>query len=341
MTARNPLVVINGTVMELPLGDTVKGAPVAGADKQVQFNNGGTLAGAGNVEIDNNDLQIKKGVPTTPPADYVKIFSQSLANRILPASIGPSGFGAALQPSMWRQKISRWNAAASTVLAPAIDGMPTQSVLGTPTLRSVATTNLLTRSRRLGYVSAETAASFCGHYGNSAHWTTGDGAGVGGFFYSCRFAASDAAAVSGARMFVGMRNPPSTPANAEFNSLANHIGVAQLSTDATQLFFVCRGSAGGSAMALGTNFPPMSAEGATNGVLYDLTIYAPPNSAGVVHMRLERVGTPYVAEESFSAGATYVPNATTLLAHSAFRTNNATALACGIDISSVYVETDY
>ncbi len=38
--------------------------------------------------------------------------------------------------------------------------------------------------------------------------------------------------------------------------------------------------------------------------------------------------------------AVQVPSETTLMAHRAFRTNNATALAVGIDVVSIYIETE-
>lgn len=316
---------------------------VSGANKEVQYNNAGVTAGAANVEIDGGDLCLIVGTPTTPPATNVKLFAKSLAGRILPASVGPSGIDAALQPSTWRQKIARWNPPGSTATLPSVDGFNAPTALGTATARAVATTNLIARTRRLGYVSAATAAGFAGHFSASAQFTTGDGAGLGGFFYSCRFAASDAATVAGVREFVGLTSSVATPTNVEANTLTNCIGVAQLSTDTTQMYLVYGGSAAQTAVALGTNFPPMTAAGATNGVLYDLTLFAPPSSNGVIGYRLERVGTAFVAEGTLTPGTpgTQTPLNTTLLAHRAWRCNNATALACGLDIVNIYTETDY
>jgi hypothetical protein len=319
------------------------GAP-AGNTKELQYNNAGAFAGAANVEIDNGDICLVVGTaPVTPPAANVKLFAKSLAGRILPASVGPSGLDAALQPSTWRQKIARWNPPGSTATLPAVDGFNAPTALGTATLRTVATTNLVSRTRRMGYVSAATAAGFAGHFSASAQFTTGDGAGLGGFFYSCRFAASDAAAVAGVREFVGLTSSVATPTNVEASTLLNCIGVAQLSTDTTQMYLVYGGSAAQTAIALGTNFPPMTAAGATNGVLYDLTLFAAPSSNGVIGYRLERVGTAFVAEGTLTPGTPglQTPLNTTLLAHRAWRCNNATALACGLDILNVYIETDY
>lgn len=319
------------------------GAP-AGSTKEVQFNNAGAFAGAANVEIDSGDLCLVVGTtPTAPPANNVKLFAKGLAGRMLPASVGPSNMDAALQPSTWRQKIASWSPPGNSTTVPAVTGFNAPTALATATARSVATTNLMSRTRRLGYVSAATAAAITGHYSTLAQFTTGDGAGLGGFFYSCRFAASDAAAVAGARQFVGLSSNVAAPTNVEANTLTNTIGVAQLSTDSTQMYLVYGGSAAQTAVALGTNFPPMTAAGATNGVVYDLTLFAPPSSNGVVGYRLERVGTTFVAEGTLTPATAGVqtPLNTTLLAHRAWRTNNATALAVGLDIVNIYIETDY
>lgn len=171
----------------------------------------------------------------------------------------------------------------------------------------------------------------------------GDGAGLGGFFYSCRFGFSDAATVSGARAFVGMSSLVAAPTNVEPNTLTNCIGLAQLSTDATQLFLVYGGSAAQTAIGLGTNFPPMAGVGAANGIAYDLTLFCPTSGNGIVNYRVERIGTSFVAEGTLTPTTvgTQTPAATTLMTHRAWRTNNATLLAVGIDMLNVYIETDY
>ena len=318
------------------------GGTPGGSTGDVQFNNGGALAGAANVEIDGGDLLIMESAPTTPTAG-VKMFGRKLASRMLPASVGPSGMDAALQPSMWRQKIGLWTPPGNSTTVPGVLGLNTLTAIGTATARSVATTNLFTRTRRLGYVTAATAGTLCGHYSTQAQFTTGNGSGLGGFFYSCRFGFSDAATVTGARAFVGLSSIVAAPTNVEPNTLTNSVGIAQLSTDATQLYLVYGGSASQAAIALGTNFPPMTAAGIANGVAYDLTLFSPPNANGVVHYRVERIGTAFVAEGTFSltTPGTQLPANTTLLAHRAWRCNNAQALAVGIDILNVYIETDY
>lgn len=281
--------------------------------------------------------------PATPSTGNFNLYGKTFANRTMPTIIGASGMDYALQPSTWRQKIGWWLPPGNATTVPAVTGLGTLTATGTATARNVATTNLFTRTRRLGYVSAATAGSLTGIRGPAAQFTTGDGAGLGGFFTSIRFGISDAAAVTGARTFVGMSSATGAPTNVEPNTLTNSIGIAQLSTDSTQLYIVYGGSAAQTAIALGTNFPPMAGVGVTNGITYDLTLFAPPNSNGVVYYYVERVGTAFTASGTLTPAVvgTQTPASTTLLTHQIWRSNNATALAVGIDVVNIYIETDY
>lgn len=321
------------------------GSP-AGNSGELQYNNAGAFAGAANVEVDNGDLVlVNNPSPVTPGASKVKLFCRKIAERLFLAFVGPSGLDVAIQPALFRQKIGRWNPPGNSTTLPGVDGFQAPTALGTATARNVASTNLLTRMKRLGYVSAATAAAFCGHYqpAAGAQLTSGNGAGLGGFFYSVRFAITDAAAVAGARFFAGLTNLVAAPTNVEPSTRTNQIGIAQLSTDSTQLYLVYGGSAAQTAIALGTNFPPMQGVGAANGVAYDLSIFSPPSLNGVFHVRLERIGTAFVYENTITPTVvgTQTPASTVFLAHQVWRCNNATLLACGVDISQVYQEQDY
>lgn len=83
--------------------------------------------------------------------------------------------------------------------------------------------------------------------------------------------------------------------------------------------------------------------GVTLGVAYDFTLYCPPTSNGVVHYRVERIGTNFVVEGTLTPAVvgTQTPAFTTLLAHRAWRTNNTHTGVVGIDIIGIYTETDY
>ncbi|MFN0190948.1 MAG: hypothetical protein ACKVP5_03075 [Aestuariivirga sp.] len=274
--------------------------------------------------------------PAVPAADRLNLFAGRKASRMLPRFMGPSGLDVTLQPLIASNKIGWWNPPGNSTTVPGVVGFAAPTAIGTATARNVAATNLATRSRRLGYVSAATAGSLSGHYSTTAQFTIGALGGIGGFFYVCRFVVSDAAAVSGARMFVGLRNAVAAPTNIEPSSgQTNMVGVAQISTS-NNLQIVYGGSVAQTTIDLGASFPAntLSAD------LYELVLFAPPDTQ-VIYYQVSRVNTGDIAAGTLSgAVGTVIPAATTFLAHAAWRCNNAQALAVGIDVVSVYIETD-
>lgn len=283
--------------------------------------------------------------PATPAADKFNLFGKKLGfTRIMPASIGPSGMDYALQPAFFRQKIGLWSPPGNATTVPGVLGFTAWTAVGTATGRNVATTNLFTRMRRLGYVSAGTAGSLTSIRTAAGQYTTGNGTGLGGFYASFRFGRSDAAAVTGVRFFCGMTSATGAPTNVEPNTLTNTIGIAQLSTDTTQLYLVYGGSAAQTAVALGTGFPPYNGTvGVTTGVPYDFQIWCSPNSNGVVNWQLDRLDTGTTTGNTITPGTpgTQTPANTTLLNPVMWACNNATAAAVAFDVTHVYLETDY
>lgn len=283
--------------------------------------------------------------PATPAASNFNLYGKNIGfTRTMPTVIGPSGIDYVLQPALFRQKIGSWSPPGNATTVPGVVGTGAWSSVGTATGRNVATTNLMTRQRRLGYVSSATAGSLSSIRTGVAQYTTGTGAGLGGFFSAWRFNFSDAAAVTGARAFVGFLSATGAPTNVEPSTYTNGIGIAQLSSDSTQLYLVYGGSAAQTAVALTTGFPPyVGTVGVTTGVPYDFTVWCSPTSNGVINWQLTRLDTGATTGNTITPGTpgTQTPASTTLLNPVAWRCNNATALAVGMDIVNFYIETDY
>ena len=312
------------------------GAP-GGSSGQVQFNSAGAFAGAANVGIGSGNLTLATDTPAASPAGTVTAFAQTVAGRLMLAMIGPSGLAAGLQPFLARNSVGYWRPQGNATTVPGVLGYTAPTVVGTATARNVATTNFFTRLRRLGYVSAATAGALTESRVAVAQVTIGNGAGVGGFTKIVRFGCSDAATVAGARMFVGMSSSTAAATNVEPSTLTNSIGVGHGAAD-TNLKLYYGGSAAQTAIDLGASFPAntLSVDA------YELALFASPNLTTVGYM-VTRLNTGAVASGTLSAATAglQLPLATTLLSyHKAWRTNNATALAVGLDIISDYVETD-
>jgi hypothetical protein len=247
--------------------------------------------------------------------------------------MGPSGLDSALQPLLARNKVGYWCPPGSANTVPGVLGFTAPTVTGfTATARNVATTNRFTRMRRLGYVSAATAGAVGQWRFASGQFTTGGPSGLGGFTYVIRFGISDAALVSGARMFMGLR-VSSIPSNVEPSTLNNCIGIGHGAADSTMHLYY-GGSAAQTPINLGPDFPV-----STNADPFDLSLFSPPNSAEI-RWQVTNLRTGVTAAGAVS-GATSVPQESMLICPWGYRTNNATAQAVGLDVMSAYIETDF
>jgi hypothetical protein len=78
-----------------------------------------------------------------------------------------------------------------------------------------------------------------------------------------------------------------------------------------------------------------------NNTAWDIVLFAYPNVAGKIGYEIKNLSTQVSVEGILNLTAgTQIPASTTLLAPRAWRCNNATALAVGLDIASMYIETD-
>jgi hypothetical protein len=265
------------------------------------------------------------------------LYSKTVANRTIPKWVGPSGLSTAVQPLLARNKIGYWNPPGNATTVPGVFGYTAHTAIGTGTARNIAVTNLFTRMRRLGYVSSATAGNLGGARVAVAQITMGDASGFGGFFKVVRFGISDAAAVAGARMFVGISSSTSAPTNVEPSTLTNSIGVGHGASD-TNLRVYWGGSVAQTSIDLGANFPANT----RNVDVYELSLYCPPDVDNTVYYEVTRLNTGDVATGMLTGTpGTQLPANTTLLTYmQAWRSNNATALAVGLDIMSDYIETD-
>ena len=269
--------------------------------------------------------------PAVPGANYGTIFVKNVAGRAMVAQIGPSGLDTALQANLGGNKVAMWMPPGGSTTVPGIFGMAALTAVGTATARTVTVANLLSRMTRLGYVSAATAAALAGGREAVAKYTTGAGPGLGGFFARYRFGISDAATVAGARMFVGLDALTAAPTNIDPSAKINCIGVAQIAT--SNNLHIIRGNATAKTpIDLGANFPAN-----TNADAYELSLFAPP--AGGCYRQVRRLNTTF--EATGFLPSTEIPIATQLLCHQLWRCNNATALAVGLDICGIYIETDH
>lgn len=298
----------------------------------------GTNDGTKQVSVDrwNNDHTIDAEIvlpsanPASPSANTLALYNTVRAGRSMLTQKGPSGLDTTMQPHMGGNKIGLWLPAGNSNGVPAVIGIAAFTAVGTATARNAAVTTLATRMQRLGYVSAATAGSLTSIREGQNKYTTGAGDGLGGFHYRLRFVPSNAAAVSGERFFAGLSASTGAATNVEPSTLVNSLGICQLSTSAN-LHIYGAGASAGTPVDLGANFPAngLSADA------YEFSMFSGPS--GAVTWQVWKLGTAFTATGTFAAQ----PSSSTLIGHQLWKTNNATALAVGFDVCSIYIETDH
>lgn len=280
------------------------------------------------VDQDGVDFPTRTDIPSSPDTGKVKVFSRGQSML----SVMDEYSNAEVQLFFGSKKVGYWTALGNTTNGgmQAV-GLIAPSILGTATTRNVAATNMLTSARRMAYVSATAAGSRAGAYTGFGQFLRGSVPGVGGFRVVMRFGCSDAATVAGARTFVGM-SPTSVLASDDPTTLVNVVGVCTDSTDSNFSIIHNDGSGVGTKIDLGANFPDHT----LSEDLYELMLYCTPNSS-TMDYRFTRLNTGHVASGTISSN---LPVATTLLYPAFVRGNGATALSVGIDVVSLYVETN-
>lgn len=308
-------------------------AGAGGSDTEVQFNNGGSLDGAPDVLIEDGQLRLEVvAAPDAPAAGGLKLFGRSIAGRILPAFIGPSGLDSSLQPYLARNKVAyaQPNGNSTTV---GLLGLAL-SATGTATGANVATTNLHTAMRGIEYlVTTAATTAVAGFRSTAAQFFRGSGI-TGGFTFICRFGPATGVSTSTNRCFVGFTSATGAPTDVQPSSLTNMVGLGWDAADSNLQIMHNDGSGTATKIDLGGSFPVPTADRTE---VYELALFCPPGGSDIYYEVTDLVnGT--VATGTISSD---MPSSTTLLAPRGWMSVGGTSSVIGIALKSLYIETDY
>lgn len=306
------------------------GAP-GGSTGQVQYNNAGGFAATTKFVIDADYPCLVDTIGSTPvaPSNGSKLFAKFRAGRRMAAQVGPSGIDYSFQPALFSGKIAWWTAMGNRATVSTINFGNTTT--GNVTARNVATTNLFSSTRRLGFVSNNGGGSSAGTRHAAQQFFLSSAAGVGGFFYVVRFGMSSAATVSTQRTFVGLVGQTAVLANADPSTNLNILGFGVDSADSSFTFMHNNGAGVATKDALAGTFPARD----LSVTVYEARIFVAPNSS-IVYYSLEAIGGSLY--EGFAD--TDIPDVGTLLSPQIWTNNGSTGVAVGIDVISQYIETD-
>lgn len=300
---------------------------------------GDTLTVSGGNLICTNFIEANTGIeltaistPSTPATDKVRVFNRKIATRNLPSIIGPSGLDTALQPNVFKNGVSMWwptgDGTGVTLL-----GTTALTVLGTATTASTATTNALTRQKRVEWLVTTASTTAVASFRNTlTQWTIGGT--TGGFFYVCRWAPSTGLTNSSHRAFCGM-GLNAAPTDVNPSTRLNNVGMGWDSADTQVQMMHNDGSGTATKIALGAGFPKPSTD---RSVAYELAMFSPPGASGTIHYEVTELISGAVATGTIT---TDIPSTTTLLAPIAYTSVGGVSSVTGLALCKLYIESDY
>ena len=328
-------------------------ADASGNTNEIQINSGGVLVGYPDFIFDtgNNILQIGKTgsslntsinlfkantQPPTPAANTLTIFGRSIAGRVIPAWVGPSGLDSPVQPFFGRNHIGYMHWTGNGTAAANTIGILPPTMAGTATARTVLATNLFQSLRRIGYLSTAVAGGSASLRVATASWLRGNTDGQGGFTFVSRFGISDPAPVTNATMLIGMSATTTALSNTNNPlTIQNFIGIGQVPN--SNNLSIIGNATNTSALVIDTGL--RCNVGNVN--VWDFSMFAAPNS-NTIGIQIMDMTNPTLNTYSTVLANTGVnmPFGNTLLTVQQFRTNNSAAQVVGLDFISLYIETD-
>lgn len=313
-----------------------------GSNTQVLFNNNGVLTGSSGLTwtnanstlaISGANAQVQFGavtsVPALPSPGVLTLFSQLLSGKMQLIKLGPSGDDEAVQASLWQNNIVLW--VAGGLSSNGIWwGSNAATPGGTVASGALSVTNSYTSMRRSTFSNvATTTNQAVGLTSDQSFWR-GSSAGLGGFFFVCRFGLNTWTA--GDRLFVGlMATSPTLLTDA--TTIANTVGFTINAADSV-ISFVTVDTAGASTKTAISGQPTVATN---NG--YDAYIYAKPNDA-TIYYRLDNALSGTVIVEG-SVTTTLPLNSNFMYARALMSNGaNTAAGAAVLGINRIYIETN-
>jgi len=265
--------------------------------------------------------------PASPGAAIARMYSKNRASRNFPAWVDASGQDETLQSALFGNYYIEFVPNTGTTVPIAHGTIWTaRNSTGAMSTPAPATTNRYTMMRRCEFAAGAVSGQASGIQAVPLQFIIGSAAGMGGFFFFCRF--GFAAYTSAARLFIGISAQNAAFGATEPSTINNTVGLGKDSGDGTVSFLTRNGTG---PTKTGSFTPAVN-------TIYDFTMFALPNS-NVVNYRLVDETNASVIFDNLSTSTT-TPVANTLM--SAWASIGASsAVAQTVGISRLYVETDF
>jgi hypothetical protein len=277
-------------------------------------------------------------IPAAPAAGSLKMFARSVAGRILPATIGPSGLDSPLQPHIGLNRIA-WQVSQGDQAAINIFGMPVGNALGgaVATAKATATTNLYTMMRGVEYlITVAATTAIAGYRGVARQFSIGGTAAeLGGFHLIYRWGPATGVATTTSRAFCGLVGSVANPTDTEPSARINQIGMGWDAADTNIQFMHGDGTGACTKIDLGASFPVPTVD---RQEVYEIAMFSPPGTTQSVTYRIRNLRT---GAEATGTVTTDLPTTATLLNPYLHMSVGGTSSVIGVCMFSLYIETDY
>ncbi len=209
------------------------------------------------------------------------------------------------------------------------------SSTGTATSIAPASTNIVTQQNKVEYlVGTASATAVAGFRLNTLAVWRGNGAGLGGFRYRCRWGNATGATVATTRAFVGLMNSTAAPTDVEPSTLLNSIGMGWNAADANIQVMTNGASGAANKTDLGVGFPVPATD---RSAVYDIELTCDSNASACAY-RIVNVVTGAVAQGSLAVN---LPVNTAMLAPRGWTSVGGTSSVIGFALMSLSLESDY
>lgn len=276
-------------------------------------------------------------VPTLPGTGEVVLFARTVAGRVIPAFVGPSGLDTALQPFTARNNVARFRAypGLTTLTGTGI----TVAATGTATAKTNASTNIHTQTSGVDFLATTAATNAVAGYRLASAaaalgvWR-GNAAGFGGFTHIVRFSPATGASVATARCFVGLTNSTAAPTDVDPSTLTNMVGVGYAkSTDANWQIYGNDNT--GTAGKYDTGIAVPTADRPS---VYEVAIFCKPNDTQIT-VQFTDLSSGATFTRVITTSADLIPS-TTFVAGRGYCSVGGTSSVVGFTLMSVYHESD-
>lgn len=316
------------------------GNVASGSDKQVQINKSGVIAGDPNLTWDyTNQILGINGVekltdqssdPAAPAAGLLTLYSRKISGYPQMSMIGDLDKLTPLQNAQYQKYIVKFTAG---IAAAGLWDNTAGTNLGTAArVAGTAGTTILAMMSRTTFASVVTTTNQQVGTRSEALFFRGNTAGIGGFFFTCRFAFTTW--TTGNRLYIGLSAGGAALVTVDPSTVANGVGFGVDAADTAISFYAAGASTPATKTAIAGQ-PSLA-----TGNVYQAYIYCQPDDT-TVYFRLDNLLTGAILIDSSTQSALPV-NSTALAAQAVM--GNAANIVVGnatLAVNKIYIETNY